>query len=168
MDVLLRAIDALNRLVGRAAAWLILPLTFSLGYEVYSRYVRYAPTTWAFDTSVMLYGALFMLAAPYTLSIGGHVRGDILYRLWPARVQATLDLVLYLLVFFPSMLALLLLGWDRAYYAYSIGERSTMSPGGPIIWPLRMVIPVTAFLMLLQGVAQVVRCVRAIRQGRWS
>jgi TRAP-type mannitol/chloroaromatic compound transport system permease small subunit len=168
VETLVTIIDRINRFVGKTFAWLILPLTFALGYEVIKRYVFYDPTTWAYDASYMLYGALFMLAAPYTLSVNRHVRGDIFYRLWPPRVQATLDLVLYILIFFPPMLAMLFLGWDYAYYSYSIGERSAMSPGGPIIWPLKMVIPATAFLMLLQGVAQVIRCARAIKRGSWG
>lgn len=168
MDIYVKSVNRLNQLVGKAFAWLILPLTFALGYEVVVRYVFGAPTTWAFDMSYMLYGTLFMMAAPYTLSVGGHVRGDMLYRLWPARAQATLDLVLYILVFFPPMLAMLYIGWDYGYYSYSIGERSASSPGGPIIWPLKMVIPVTAFLMLLQGVVQVIECVRTIRRGSWE
>lgn len=168
MSTYVRFVDKLNEAVGKTIAWLILPLVFSLGYEVVVRYLFGAPTTWAFDTSYMLYGTLFMLAAPFTLSVGGHVRGDMVYRLWPVRVQATIDLILYLAVFFPPMLAMLYIGWDYGYYAYSIGERSASSPGGPIIWPLKMVIPITAFLMLLQGVAQVIRCIQALRRGSWE
>lgn len=168
MDTFLKSVDRLNGIIGKGFGWLILPLTFALGYEVFVRYVLYAPTTWAFDASYMLYGALFMMAAPWTLSIGGHVRGDMLYRLWPVRVQATIDLVLYILIFFPPMLAMLYIGGDYAYYSFSIGERSASSPDGPVIWPLKMVIPITAFLMLLQGAAQVIRCVRAIRRGSWE
>ncbi len=168
MNTYVRFVDKLNEIVGKGFAWLILPLVFALGYEVVVRYVFGAPTTWAFDTSYMLYGTMFMMAAPFTLSVGGHVRGDMLYRLWPVRAQALIDLILYVAVFFPPMLAMLYIGWDYGYYAYSIGERSASSPGGPIIWPLKMVIPVTALLMLLQGVAQVIRCVQAIRRGSWE
>jgi TRAP-type mannitol/chloroaromatic compound transport system permease small subunit len=123
---------------------------------------------WAYDASYMLYGALFMLAAPYALSVNGHVRGDILYRLWRPKVQATLDLVLYILTFIPPVLAMILLGWDYAYYSYSIGERSAVSPGGPIVWPLKMVIPLTGVLLLIQGIAQMIRCVWAIKRGSWE
>jgi TRAP-type mannitol/chloroaromatic compound transport system permease small subunit len=116
----------------------------------------------------MLYGAIFMMGAAYTLANDGHVRGDMLYRLWSARVQASIDLVLYLLVFFPAMVAMLVAGWSYAYYSFSIGERSLQSPFGPIIWPLKMVIPITAGLMLLQGVSQVIKCVRCLQRGSWS
>jgi TRAP-type mannitol/chloroaromatic compound transport system permease small subunit len=167
MDVLARAIDHLNTWVGKAVAWLFLPLTYALVHEVVATKVFARPTVWAFDASYMLYGTIFMLGTAYTLSSDGHVRGDMIYRLWPARVQATIDLVLYLLVFFPAMVAMLIAGWSYASYSYSIGERSLQSPFGPIIWPLKMVIPLTAFLLLLQGVSQVIKCVRCLQRGSW-
>jgi TRAP-type mannitol/chloroaromatic compound transport system permease small subunit len=108
-----------------------------------------------------------MMGTAYTLASDGHVRGDMIYRLWPARMQATIDLVLYVIVFFPAMGAMLVAGWSYAYYSYSIGERSLQSPFGPIIWPLKMVIPLTAFLLLLQGVSQVIKCIRCLQRGRW-
>jgi TRAP-type mannitol/chloroaromatic compound transport system permease small subunit len=118
--------------------------------------------------SYMLYGTIFMMGAAYTLAQDGHVRGDMLYRLWPPRVQAAIDLSLYILVFFPAMVAMLIAGLSYAYYSYSIGERSLQSPFGPIIWPLKMVIPATAFLLLLQGVSQVIKCVRCLQRGSWQ
>jgi TRAP-type mannitol/chloroaromatic compound transport system permease small subunit len=167
MDALARAIDTLNTWVGKAVAWLFLPLTYALVHEVVATKVFARPTVWAFDASYMLYGTIFMLGTAYTLSSDGHVRGDMIYRLWPARVQATIDLVLYLLVFFPAMVAMLIAGWSYASYSYSIGERSLQSPFGPIIWPLKMVIPLSAFLLLLQGVSQVIKCVRCLQRGSW-
>lgn len=168
MDTFIRAVDRLSEVVAKTFAWLILVLTFALAYEVFVRYALGAPTTWAFDVSYMLYGAIFLMAAPYTLSVGGHVRGDMVYRYWPVRVQATIDLVLYLLIFFPTMLAMLYVGWDYAYYSYSIGESSASSPGGPSIWPLKMVIPAMALLMLVQGVVQFIRVLRALKRGSWE
>ena len=109
-----------------------------------------------------------MIGTAYTLAQDGHVRGDMLYRLCPPRVQAAIDLSLYVLVFFPAMVAMLIAGWSYAYYSYSIGERSLQSPFGPIIWPLKMVIPATAFFLLLQGVSQVIKCVRCLQRGSWS
>lgn len=167
MEALVRVIDRLNTLVGKTFAWLFLPLTYTLVHEVVATKVFARPTVWAFDASYMLYGTIFMMGAAYTLAIDGHVRGDMIYRLWPPRVQASLDLVLYILVFFPAMIALLIAGWSYASYSYSIGERSLQSPFGPIIWPLKMVIPLSAGLLLLQGVAQVIKCVRCLRRGSW-
>lgn len=168
MDTLVRVIDGINLWVGKTAAWLFLPLTYALVHEVVATKVFAAPTVWAFDAGYMLYGTIFMMGAAYTLAINGHVRGDIFYRLWPPRVQATVDLTLYILVFFPAFIALLIAGWSYAYYSFSIGERSLQSPFGPIIWPLKMTIPATALLMLLQGVSQAIKCVRCLQRGSWE
>lgn len=168
MDKLARMIDKVSRAVGKTFAWLFLPLTYTLVHEVVATKVFSRPTVWAFDMSYMLYGTIFMMGAAYTLAQDGHVRGDMLYRLWPPRVQAAIDLSLYILVFFPAMVAMLIAGWSYAYYSYSIGERSLQSPFGPIIWPLKMVIPATAFFLLLQGVSQVIKCVRCLQRGSWQ
>ena len=167
MDKLASMIDQVSRAVGKTFAWLFLPLTYTLVHEVVATKVFSRPTVWAFDMSYMLYGTIFMMGAAYTLTQDGHVRGDMLYRLWPPRVQAAIDLSLYLLVFFPAMVAMLIAGWSYAYYSYSIGERSLQSPFGPIIWPLKMVIPATAFFLLLQGISQVIKCVRCLQRGSW-
>jgi TRAP-type mannitol/chloroaromatic compound transport system permease small subunit len=168
VDRLARSIDRLNTWIGKAFAWLFLPLTYTLVHEVVATKVFARPTVWAFDASYMLYGTIFMIGTAYTLAIDGHVRGDMIYRLWPPRVQASIDLSLYILVFFPAMVAMLIAGSSYAYYSYSIGERSLQSPFGPIIWPLKMVIPITAFLLLLQGASQAIKCIRCLQHGRWS
>jgi TRAP-type mannitol/chloroaromatic compound transport system permease small subunit len=168
VDTLAHLIDTVSRAVGKTFAWLFLPLTYTLVHEVVATKVFSRPTVWAFDMSYILYGTIFMMGAAYTLAQDGHVRGDMLYRLWPPRVQAAIDLSLYILVFFPAMLAMLIAGWSYAYYSYSIGERSLQSPFGPIIWPLKMVIPATAFLLLLQGVSQLIKCVRCLQRGSWQ
>jgi TRAP-type mannitol/chloroaromatic compound transport system permease small subunit len=116
----------------------------------------------------MLYGTIFMEGAAYTLSIEGHVRGDIIYRLWKPKTQATIDLILYILVYYPAFIALIIAGSSYAYYSFSVNEKSLQSPFGPIIWPLKMVIPLTAFLMLLQGISQVAKCIRCLKLGRWE
>jgi TRAP-type mannitol/chloroaromatic compound transport system permease small subunit len=161
-------IDRISEVVGKTIAWLILPLSFSLGYEVFSRYLFNNPTTWAFDVSYMLYGAYFMLASAYTLSRDGHVRGDIFYRNFSPRTQALIDLTLYLLVFFPAMVALIVAGWRFFLASFLIRETSPLSPYATPIYPLKAVIPLGAALLALQGVAQVLRCLHAIRTGRWS
>ena len=168
MDKLILFIDRINLRVGRIFAWLFLPLVYVLVHEIIATKVFAKPTDWAFDASYMLYGTIFMMGAAYTLAIDGHVRGDIFYRLLKPKTQATIDLVLYILVFFPAMIALLIAGWSYAYYSFSINEKSLQSPFGPIIWPLKMVIPVTAFLMFIQGISQVAKCIRCIKQGRWE
>ena len=160
-------IDGISAWVGKTFSWLILVLTLITSYDVLMRYLFKAPTRWAFDASYMLYGTLFMMGGAYTLSRNGHVRGDMIYRNLPPRVQATLDLVLYIVFFFPGVIALVWAGYHFAAFSWAIGERSMNSPGGPPIYPLKTVIPVAAFFLLLQGVAETIRCVTTIKTGAW-
>lgn len=163
----IRNIDLLNKSVGHAFAWSIVILVLGVSYEVFVRYALNAPTSWAFDFSFILYGALFLMSGAYTLSRGGHVRADIFFRRWPIRVQATLELVLYFLFYFPGVLALVIAGWSYGMESMSIKEVSVNSPVGVPIWPLKMLIPVAGFLLTLQGIAEVLRCVLCLREGRW-
>ena len=168
MQRLIYAIDQLNKTIGHAFAWCIIIITFGTCYEVFVRYVLDDPTSWAFDMSYMMYGAVFYMAGAYTLSRGGHVRADMFYRLWRPRVQATVELVLYILFFFPGILALVYAGWGYGYASAKILEVSVNSPAGVPIWPLKMMIPIGAGLMVLQGLAELMRCVQCLRDGEWS
>lgn len=160
-------IDRLSAAVGKAFGWCIIVLTFGTCYEVFMRYVMRAPTSWAFDVAYCMYGALFLMAGAYTLSRNGHVRGDVIYRLFPVRTQAAIDLVLYILFFFPGFLALLIYGYPYAITSFTISEVSIYSPAGLPIWPLKALIPVAAVFMLMQGLAEAIRCVIAVRDGSW-
>lgn len=176
MTRLLYFIDSLSAWVGKAFAWCIVILTFSTCYEVFVRYALNAPTIWAFDMSVQMYGALFMMAGAYTLSRDGHVRGDVVYRLLRPRAQAWVEFFLYFIFFFPGVLALIYAGYDYAaeswgYRPYGFqgpwGEISINSPAGIPVSPLKTLLPVSAFFLLLQGIAEMIRCVQCIRTGEW-
>lgn len=167
MNRILLFIDLINTWVGRIAGWLILVLTFGVSYEVFVRYVLGAPTTWAYDVSYMTYGALFLLAGPYTLSRNGHVRGDMLYRTWKPQTQAKLDLTLYIIFYFPGILALIYSGYNFAYLSVLFKEVSIFSPAGAPVFPLKTIIPITGVLMFLQGFVECVRCIQCIRTGVW-
>lgn len=160
-------IDRINTVIGKAAGWAIVALTFAVCYEVFSRYVLRAPTEWAFDASYMLYGVLFMLAGPYTLARNSHVRGDFLYRSWPPRRQAAMDLVLYFLFFFPGILAFIYAGTSFAQMSWMMNEHSMNSPNGPPIYPYKALIPVVGVLMAFQGAVEVARCIICLRRGEW-
>jgi TRAP-type mannitol/chloroaromatic compound transport system permease small subunit len=160
-------VDSLSTWVGKAFAWLILVLTFGVSYEVFVRYVLRAPTTWAFDISYITYGAMFLMAGAYTLSRNGHVRGDVVYRFWRPRVQASMDLVLYLVFFLPAVGAWIYSGWTYAGTSIRFREVSIFSPAGVPVFPLKALIPVTGVLLLFQGVAEIIRCVLCMRSGRW-
>jgi TRAP-type mannitol/chloroaromatic compound transport system permease small subunit len=160
-------IDSLSAWVGKAFAWLILVLTLGVSYEVFVRYVLRAPTTWAFDIAYITYGAMFLMAGAYTLSRNGHVRGDVLYRLWKPRTQAMLDLTLYILFFLPAVAAWIYSGWNYAAMSIRFREVSIFSPAGVPVFPLKALIPLTGFLLLLQGIAEIIRCILCIRLGYW-
>jgi TRAP-type mannitol/chloroaromatic compound transport system permease small subunit len=167
MQSILLGVDRLNAFIGKLFAWCIVILMLAICYEVFRRYVLRDPTTWAYDVSLMLYGALFMMAGAYTLSRNGHVRGDFIYRKWTPRTQAKSDLVLYFLFYFPGILALIYSGWGYFYLSYLLNEHSSFSPEGPVIWPFKALIPITGVMMLLQGMVEVVRCWMCIRDGEW-
>ena len=160
-------IDQLSKTVGHAFAWCLMILTFGTCYEVFVRYLLNEPTSWAFDFSYLMYGAMFYMAGAYTLSRGGHVRADMFYRLWQPRTQAMVELVLYIIFFFPGVLALVIAGWDYGWGSMKIRESSVNSPAGVPIWPLKMMIPFGAGLLALQGLAEVLRCIICIRGNEW-
>ena len=168
MQRIIYAIDQLSKTVGHAFAWCIIIVAFGTCYEVFVRYVLNDPTSWAFDMSYLMYGAVFYMAGAYTLSRAGHVRADMFYRLWPDRVQAGVELVLYLLFFFPGILALVVAGWPYGVESMRIREVSVNSPAGVPIWPLKMMIPIGGALIALQGLAEVLRCLLCLRDGHWA
>ena len=159
--------DRLSAVFGKAFGWLIVLMTFGMSYEVMVRYLFNRPTPWALDVSFIMYGTLFMMGGAYTLSRGGHVRGDFLYRLWPARVQAGVDLVLYILFFFPGIFALVFTGWKYASRSWGYGEVSVNSPAGIPIYQFKSVMVAAGILLVIQGLAQVFRCILCLREGRW-
>lgn len=160
-------IDRISAWVGKAFAWCILVMTFGVSYEVFVRYVLRDPTAWAFDISYIMYGTLFMMGGAYTLSRDGHVRGDVVFRLWRPRVQASIELVLYFLFFFPGVTALIFAGIEYAGRSWRFLEVSVMSPANVPVYPFKTIIPLAGALLLLQGIAQVIRCVLCIKRGEW-
>ena len=167
MQRLILAIDQLSKTVGHAFAWCIVILTLGTCYEVFVRYALNDPTSWAFDLSYLMYGAVFYMAGAYTLSRGGHVRADMFYRKWRPRTQAVVELTLYLLFFFPGILALVVAGGAYGFESMRLREVSVNSPAGVPIWPLKMMIQCGAALIALQGFAEVLRCIVCLREGRW-
>ena len=161
-------VDQLSKSTGHAFAWCIVTLTLGTCYEVFVRYLLNNPTSWAFDMSYLMYGAVFYMAGAYTLSRGGHVRADMYYRRWKPRTQARVELVLLIIFFFPGVLALVYAGWGYGIQSMRLLEVSVNSPAGMPIWPLKMMIPIGATLLALQGFAELLRCVLCLRQGHWE
>ena len=180
MSKTIEFIDRNMLLTGKIVCWIIIPLIFAMVYEVIGRHFFNRPTLWSFDISRMLAGALFMLGAAYTLSKGIHIRADFLYRNWKVKNQAKVDLFLYLLFFFPGFIVFFLVSFDYAYT--SICGRSDLMEclGGkvriqramdttwmPIMWPLKSCMPIGAFLLLIQGISEVLKSYYAFVKGRW-
>src|SRR6476620_632457 len=153
----LYAIDGISTWVGKLAAWLIVALMTVVCIEVFKRYIMNAPTAWIFDADNMLYGSLFMLAGAYTLAQNAHVRGDFLYSSMKPRTQAFLDLVLYIVFFIPGIAALIYAGWSYAADSWRILEHSTVTANGPPVYQFKTVIPIAGCMVILQGIAEIVR-----------
>ncbi len=162
----LYAVDEISTWAGKAAAWLIIALMSVVCVEVFKRYILNMPTAWIFDFDNMIYGTLFMLCGAYTLAQNAHVRGDFLYSSMRPRMQAWLDIVLYVVFFLPGVGALIYAGYDYASISWHINEHS-MTAGGPPVYHFKTVIPVAGALIMLQGVAEIVRCVVCIQTGEW-
>jgi len=163
----IHSIESLSQWIGKAFGWCILILTLSVSYEVFVRYVLNSPTVWAFDMMVQMYGALFLMAGAYTLAQDAHVRGDVFYRLFPVRWQARVDLLLYIIFFFPGMMALFWYGWEIASDSWRYKEVSWNSPARIQIYFFKSLIPISGLLLMVQGVAEIARCWIAIKTGQW-
>jgi TRAP-type mannitol/chloroaromatic compound transport system permease small subunit len=167
IERLLQVADHISTWAGKACAWLIIVLMFTVCIEVFKRYILNAPTAWIFDATNMMYGTLFMLCGAYTLAQNAHVRGDFLYSSMRPRVQASLDIVLYVVFFFPGIAALIYAGWDYASISWRIAEHSNVTANGPPVYHFKSVIPIAGAFVMLQGVAEVVRCVVCLKTGVW-
>jgi TRAP-type mannitol/chloroaromatic compound transport system permease small subunit len=167
MQKLLLVIDEISTWAGKTCAWLLMILMFAVCIEVFKRYILNAPTAWIFDLDNMLYGTLFMMCGAYTLAQDAHVRGDFLYGSMKPRTQATLDLILYILFFLPGVIALFKAGIDYAELSWRINEHSNVTSDGPPVYHFKTVIPIAGALVLLQGLAEIARCVICLRTGEW-
>ena len=167
MEKFIRNVDEFSKAIGHCFGWTVLVLTAGTCFEVFMRYVLNNPTSWAFDMSYMLYGALFLMAGAYALSADAHVRGDFIYRKWKPENQAKVDLVLYFVFYFPGVLALVFSGFSYGLESMRIAEVSVNSPVGVPVWPLKMIIPIAGLTLLIQGLAEVCRCLITIRDKKW-
>ena len=161
----IRVIDGVTQWTGYLFALIVAPLIIANVIEVFMRYVMNAPTSWALDVTTMSFGALFMLGAAYALLKGAHVRTDMLWEKFSNRKKGIIDSIAYLLFFLPSMAILFAISIDDFFYSLSINEKSTSGIWQPVIWPLRGVIPLSAALLFLQGVSELMKSLLAARTG---
>ena len=167
MQKLLLTVDRLSTFVGKVFSWLIVSLTLMITWEIFSRYALDSPHDWAFDGMLQMYGTLFMMAGAYTLSKNNMVRGDVLYGFFPPRLQAGLDLTLYFIFFLPGVCALIWAGYLYAGESWAIWEHSGITANGPPVYHFKTVIPVAGSFLLLQGIVEMIRCIRCLKEGQW-
>ena len=166
MQSFLLAVDRFSTWVGKTFAWCVVLLVVLITWEVFSRYVLNKPHAWVLDAQIMLYGAMFMTAGAYTLSKNGHVRGDVLYGFFQPRTQAIVDLTLYIIFFLPGVIAMTWAGWIYAGESLAIREQTFSADPLPL-YPFKYIIPLAGFMLLVQGVAEIIRCVQCIQRGAW-
>uniref|UniRef100_UPI0040486CA7 TRAP transporter small permease subunit n=1 Tax=Polynucleobacter sp. TaxID=2029855 RepID=UPI0040486CA7 len=167
MQKILLIVDKISTRAGQVSAISVVLLTALICWEVFNRYVLSNPHDWVFDITYMLYGIMFMMAGAYTLSKNGHVRGDVLYGFFKPRTQALFDLILYFVFFIPGIIALVYAGIYFASDSFAINEHTTQTANGPPIWPFKMIIPIAGGLLLLQGFAEIIRCIVCLQTGEW-
>ncbi len=177
MQRFLFAIDRFSGWTGKAISWLVLVSTILISYDIVMRYLSkplgepiraiWFTYNFSYDMAYYLYAMLFMVGGAYALSRAQHVRGDIFYKNWPVKVQGGVDLALYLLAFYPGIIAMVSVGAQWAAYSWSIHERAFTSAAAPPLYPLKTVIPIAGTLMAIQGLAEVIRAYQALRTGVW-
>lgn len=169
--VLLKIIMFIDRYIGDLSGkiffLLIFPLVGGLTYEVILRYALNAPTMWAYDITYMLYGSHFMLGATYTLYKKGHIRTDLIYNKLSVNGQGWIDAICYFFLFFPGMIYFFTAGWREAIHAWEIMEKSEATGWRPIMGPFKTVIPLSAMLLMIQGVSEFLKSLYAAFKGRW-
>ncbi|GAB6152725.1 TRAP transporter small permease subunit [Desulfosporosinus burensis] len=163
MRIILHYLDFVSEWTGKLISFLIIVLSLVIGYEVIARYLLNAPTIWVHEASGMLFGTYIVLGGAYVLSIGGHVNMDLVYNRLSIRQQALLDIITFW-VFAAFCVTLIWTGWERAWYSIKVMEKSA-SIWGPPLYPIKLVLPIGAFLLLLQGIAKFARDVITLVKG---
>jgi TRAP-type mannitol/chloroaromatic compound transport system permease small subunit len=162
---IIRIIDGFTDRTGTIISWLSVPLVLAVAYEVSARYLFNAPTIWAYDTTYMLYGSLFMLGAAYALHKGAHIRTDFFWEKFSTRRKGLIDTISYIVFFFPSLIMLLLISWNEFQYSWQINEMSDQTPWRPLLWPFKFVVPLACLLLLIQGVSELIKSIYMLRTG---
>jgi TRAP-type mannitol/chloroaromatic compound transport system permease small subunit len=162
----IKAIDRFSDVTGKLISLSMLFLVAAISYEAVSRYFFNSPTIWVLEASYMANGSSFMLGCAYALHKGAHVRTDMLWEKFSERKKGIIDLTSYLLLFYPTLIILMLISVDDAWLAFTMNELSEQTPWRPVLWPFRSAIPLAALLMMIQGVSESLKCVYQIRYGR--
>jgi TRAP-type mannitol/chloroaromatic compound transport system permease small subunit len=161
----IRAIDRFTDRTGTVVSWLTLILVLAVSYEVISRYAFNAPTIWAFDVTYMSYGTLFMLGAAYALHKGAHIRTDFFWETFSRRKKGWIDVISYVLFFFPGLTAIFIISGNEALYSWRINETSDQTAWRPILWPFKAVVPLACLLLIIQGISEFLKSLYMVRTG---
>jgi TRAP-type mannitol/chloroaromatic compound transport system permease small subunit len=161
----IRVIDTFTDFTGTIFSWMSIPLVGAVAYEVFARYLFHAPTVWSYDVTYMLYGALFMLGAAYALHKGAHIRTDFFWENFTPRTKGWIDTIAYVVFFFPSLIALCIISYNEAFYAFLINEASDQTPWRPILWPFKFIVPIACGLLIIQGLSEFLKSFYMARTG---
>ena len=153
--------------IGRSFAWGIFILTAAVMYEVIMRYFFNAPTLWAFDFTIQMYGAVFMMGGASAMSTKTHVKADMYYNRLSEKGQAILDLILFICFYAPGVFALTYAGYFYAKKAWIVHETSWNSPAQIQIYFSKSLIPIAGLLLLIIGISEIFRCIIRIKTGKW-
>ncbi len=167
MALTITRIDLFSKWTGNFVCWITIPLIFAMTYEVFARKLFLSPTIWAYDISRFLYGALFMLGAGYALSKGVHIRADFLYRNFKVKNQGLIDLVLYILFYFPGLIVFLYMTTGFLQESIMRGERGMDTTWMPYMWPIKTCLWLGIVFLLIQGISELLKSYYAATKGKW-
>jgi len=167
MALAITRIDLFSKWTGNIVCWITIPLIFAMTYEVFARKLFLSPTIWAYDISRFLYGALFMLGAGYALSKGVHIRADFLYRNFKVKNQGLIDLVLYILFYFPGLIVFLYMTTGFLQESIMRGERGMDTTWMPYMWPIKTCLWLGIVFLLIQGISELLKSYYAATKGKW-
>jgi TRAP-type mannitol/chloroaromatic compound transport system permease small subunit len=167
MALTITKIDLVNKRIGNVVCWIIIPLTFTMVYEVLARKLFNAPTMWAYDMSRFFYGALFMLGAGYALSKGVHIRADFLYRNFKTKTQGKVDFWLYLVFYFPGLSVFLYMTTIFLQESIMRGEKGMDTAWMPYMWPIKSCLWFGIVFLLVQGISELFKSYWAATKGKW-
>lgn len=165
MEKFFRLVDGLSDVVGKLASFLVVILIVSIGYDIFMRYLFAKPTSWAYDMTIMLFGSYTMLGAAYCHYRDGHVRMDLIYGTLSSRRKATIDVICYILLFFPLFIVLLYKCGEHAIWSLISSERASASVWRPPLAPFKLTVAFGILLFLLQGIVQFLRSLMIVLKG---
>jgi TRAP-type mannitol/chloroaromatic compound transport system permease small subunit len=155
MDLFLKLINRINEKIGKAVSFLIVAMGAVILYEIIARYIFNRPTIWVHETAQMIFGAYAILLGAYALQRGAHVNVDLLYGRFNPRTRAFIDLFTWVLFYLFCGL-ILVKGWEMAWDSFRLGETDSTSFAPPL-YPIKMMIPLGALLILFQGLTKTVK-----------